>query len=270
MFSKKVLAFLIPGLVIVFGAGGFLAFKQLSKSDNKNDIQRKQEQGFKQGKCKKGYYESWDGTPPVNGEMRTSCYTKEELEKRKDVDFKPVFFLYSDKDLDFKLSLDFDVQKSFIYPKFNKGHQTWSGRVLAGEDSDILINNKRLDYLFWEGRTNEDYDVKTGNVVARADTVSFLEEALSKMGLNDREIEDFITFWGPRLNENEYNLISFVNQQYEDQHPISISPKPDYSLRLFMVYKSVPVDYQIARQTFQKPATERHGFSLVEWGGTEL
>lgn len=181
---------------------------------------------------------------------------------------KPVIMLYADKDTNFTITQNFTINDSFIYPSYNHGNG-WSGKVLAGKEGDLVINNKNYDYLFWEGKTGADISVSKGNVVSKANTINFLENTLSKYGMTDREKLDFITYWGPKLSKNDYNLISFVNDEYATKHPMEVSPKPDYMQRIFMVYKAVDKNYKIDKQEFtQAPA--RHGFMLIEWGGDEL
>ncbi len=182
---------------------------------------------------------------------------------------KPVIFLYTDKDLDFTINTKFNINNSFIYPAFNSNGAGWRGKALAGKESKLLIDGKSYDYLFWEGETGAQMDLSKGNIVARQDSVAFMEKALTAYGLNDREKEDFITFWGPKLNKNEYNQISFVNDQYARLHPMDVSPKPDYEQRVFMVFKKANKDTLIEKQEFNN-APVRHGFSLIEWGGAEL
>lgn len=232
-------------------------------------------QGYKRGHCPAGQYEIWSGGAP-SGDINADypCGSKMEVDARIDSTskgeaLKPVIMLYSDKDTNFTINLNFKLSNSFIYPKYNYENSGWVGKVLAGADGKLQVDGKSYDYLFWEGLTEKQYDLRNGNVVQRLNTTEFLENALSSYGLNAREIEDFITFWGPKMNKNEYNVVSFVNEEYSAAHPLSISPKPDYVQRVFMVFKGVDKNFQISKQVFDSAPT-RHGFSVIEWGGEEL
>lgn len=233
--------------------------------------------GTSDGPCPPGMIREWDGgAPDSNGKPSTKCYTQAEIDKRKtEINpgkgeiqaMKPVIMLYADRDIDFTVAPQFGIRDGYIYPALD--HGSWSGKLLGGTDGNIIIKDQPYSYLFWEGVTDKIYNPTEGNVVARADTTQYLERALKSYGLNAREREDFITFWVPRLNANDYNLISFVNTEYAQSHPLKVTPTPDYTQRVFMVYKKVDQNFKIPEQRFgTTPA--RHGFSLIEWGGQEL
>ncbi len=48
-----------------------------------------------------------------------------------------------------------------------------------------------------------------------------LEEKLKFLGLNDKEITDFITFWLPVLLKNKLSLCTFQSQEFFDHIPMS-------------------------------------------------
>ncbi len=96
-----------------------------------------------------------------------------------------------------------------------------------------------------------------------------LHDELTKLGLNDKERDDFITFWLPKLSENEYCLISFDLEEYTDMTKVSIEPSPDSMIRVYMTYKglSSPV---IIEEPEEITTPKREGFTVVEWGGSEI
>lgn len=266
----KLLIILVPIGSIIFIGGIVLVFLFAKGRLFPNNIN--EYRGYKQGFCVNGKYEAWNGGAPTGNRLKdNTCLDKSQIDQREE-DFqngkslKPAIFLYSEQNINFKIKLDFDIKNSFIYPAFNRSDSTWQGKVMAGENSHIVVGGKDHDYLFWEGDTKPSYKISEGNVVSKEETTAFLENILRKQGLNARETGDFITFWGPHLAKNEYNLISFVNDQYTDAHPMTITPKPKSFIRIFMVYRPVDRNYEITQQTFDK-TPEREGFTLVEWGG---
>ena len=50
--------------------------------------------------------------------------------------------------------------------------------------------------------------------------------------------------------------------------PLEITPKPDSIIRIMMVYKPVNKYTNIEEQELITP--ERKGFTVVEWGGSEI
>ena len=104
--------------------------------------------------------------------------------------------------------------------------------------------------------------------MAGADTAAFLEDALAQLGLTQREANEFIIYWLPRMEGNAYNLISFQGAAYTDGAQLDIDPAPDTLIRVFMAWRRLDQPEQIMPQEL-KPV-ERTGFTVVEWGGAEV
>lgn len=124
------------------------------------------------------------------------------------------------------------------------------------------------NYLYWEGTSPVDFDFSTGFCVKGSDTAEFLENALADLGLTRREANEFIVYWLPLMEQNEYNLISFQTDIYTDNAELMIDPEPDTLIRVFMAWKECDEMTEIPAQTLTAP--ERTGFTVVEWGGSEV
>lgn len=96
----------------------------------------------------------------------------------------------------------------------------------------------------------------------------FLESTLSTLGLSEREANEFIIYWLPQMEQNPYNLVSFPIDEYSRHARLDITPRPDTIIRVFMVFKAVDRPCEIKPQQLL-PVTRR-GFTVVEWGGTEI
>ena len=70
------------------------------------------------------------------------------------------------------------------------------------------------------------------------------------------------------MEYNPYNLIHFATDEYTRQAPLEIFPQPDSMQRVFMVFKPLKEKVVVQPQTLEP--FERTGFSVIEWGGTEL
>ena len=95
-----------------------------------------------------------------------------------------------------------------------------------------------------------------------------MQEQLTEMGLTVRESNEFIVYWLPRMQENQYNLVSFQWENYEEAAKLKITPEPDNILRVFMAFKGIDKPIEIPEQKL--PKLTREGFTVVEWGGTEI
>ena len=122
--------------------------------------------------------------------------------------------------------------------------------------------------LFWEGITEAEYDFSAGFCVAGEDTAAFLEDALDRLGLTEREADEFIIYWLPKLEGNPYNLLSFQTEAYTDSAGLTIDPAPDTLIRVFLAWKGLDAPVEVEPQTLTAQA--RTGFTAVEWGGAEV
>ncbi len=178
---------------------------------------------------------------------------------------KPVLYLYPEKETEVFVKLDYKGELLCTYPAYEDG---W--HVLARPDGTLtnLADGNEYSYLFWDGKDNAEYDMSQGYCIKGEDTAAFLREILSEMGLTPREYNEFIVYWLPRMQNNAYNLITFQGSAYTDIAPLSISPAPDSMLRVFMAYRPLEEPIEVEAPTITPFI--RSGFTVVEWGGTEL
>ena len=96
-----------------------------------------------------------------------------------------------------------------------------------------------------------------------------VEEKLEVLGLNELEAEEFIVYWLPRLQENEYNFIRFATMEEINRNmPLEFSIEPDTLIRVLMEFKPLDNYLEVPEQKLE--TRERNGFVAVEWGGVEL
>ena len=180
------------------------------------------------------------------------------------VAYKPVIYLYPEKETEIGVTLTLDGKLTCTYPAYRDG---W--RVSASPDGTLTDESgQTYNYLYWEGETNAAYDFSEGFCVKGEDTAAFLEYALEKLGLNRREANEFIVFWLPMMQNNPYNVISFQSTAYTDAAELCIEPAPDTLIRVFMAWQASEIDVEIPAQTLTAPA--REGFTAVEWGGAKV
>ncbi len=184
-----------------------------------------------------------------------------------EVVYKPIIYLYPDKDMVVNVKLGKPEYLTTTYPKYNNG---W--RVSAKSNGDLIDETGRTYYaLYWEGLNTALGGMQDdGFVVKGEDTITFLEEKLAFLGLNEREANEFIMYWLPKLESNKYNYIRFATREEIDHNmPLFINPKPNNIIRIMMLYKPLNQYIQVKNQKLMTPPT-RNGFTVVEWGGAEL
>jgi hypothetical protein len=178
---------------------------------------------------------------------------------------KPVIYLYPTSEQTVSVKIDYKGKLTCTYPEYEG---EW--KVKAKPDGTLtnISDNKEYSYLFWEGISNNKWDISRGFVVKGSETKKFLQEKLEYLGLTPREYNEFIVYWLPIMQENKYNLISFAGEDYENIAPLKINPNPDSILRVMMIFKPLNKPINIQEQEL-KPFI-RNGFTVVEWGGTKV
>ena len=178
---------------------------------------------------------------------------------------KPVIYLYPENVQEVEVKIDYVGELTCTYPEYIDG---WH---IVAQPNGTLVDDttgKEYSYLFWEGKSDIEYDLSKGYVIPGENTAEFLEFKLSELGLNRKEANEFIVYWLPKMQENRYNLITFQNEIYTSSASLDILPKPDSILRVFMVYKALDKKIEIEEPIIE--SFERNGFTVVEWGGSEI
>ena len=179
--------------------------------------------------------------------------------------YKPVIYLYPEEQTEIfaELSLK-NGELTCTYPAYESG---WG--VTALPDGTLTdAKGQTYNYLYWEGETGMEFDFSEGFCVKGEETAAFLEKALADLGLTRREANEFIVYWLPMMEQNPYNIISFQWDNYTEAAKLTVSPEPDTLLRVFMAWKVAEEYTELTEQKLTAP--ERTGFTVVEWGGTEV
>lgn len=191
---------------------------------------------------------------------------------------KPVIYIYPTKSQPVHIQLGVQGKLGFTYPQYyipgplDSAVQGWS--FTADPNGTIHMNDKEYDYLFWDAKVPQkqfNNTLGSGFFVKRDSLVPFFERNLTKMGLNAREQQDFITYWCPLMQKNETSFVHFMfTEEYDSIATINITPKPDHLFRVFMVWRDADAfDYsEVLPQEI--PTAIREGFTVIEWGGGEV
>jgi len=182
------------------------------------------------------------------------------------IDAKPIIYIYPERQVELTVKLGKPENITCSYPKYEN---EW--KVIANPNGTLVDTKtgRSLYALYWEGIYNTEKDITEGFVVKGEDTITFLEEKLEILGLNEREAEEFIVYWLPKLEANKYNYIRFATmEEINEAMPLELSSKPDTVIRVLMQFKGLDEYIEVPEQKLGTPT--RDGFVVVEWGGTEL
>jgi hypothetical protein len=181
---------------------------------------------------------------------------------------KPVIYLYPESDTELSIQLKTKGELTFSYPSYSKG---WKGT--AHPDGSIDIDEKHYPYLFWEFEQRfNTFDPRLGGfILNKTNLVESLEKYLTELGFNDTEKTDFITFWGPQLQQHEEVMIQFIlNDACTEFATLEIEPKPNHLNRVYLIWSNTNnLKPQVLKLQVLKKL-DRTGFDVLEWGGVEL
>ncbi|KAG8702734.1 hypothetical protein FRC09_004573 [Ceratobasidium sp. 395] len=224
-----------------------------------------------------------------------------------------------------ELSLANTWEFSAIYPPtpvLPESHQGVSGcqsitwNVDAKPDGTLLDHrtSRMSSYLFWEAHAKLASPLSpvssrptspTRNVSGAFDpsrptltpmnsvllpfekVAGYVDDALMALGLHTEARCFFITYWLPYLQVHEHIALRFLPQtDYEAAAPMNISPVPDVTTRVFMLFRGVKeseIDLWEQVKAAQNPGIWQDVvavdtdliqnsklFRVLEWGGMEI
>lgn len=179
---------------------------------------------------------------------------------------KPIIYIYPKEEINVSVKLGKPENLTCTYPTYEN---SWEVKAKPNGDLTDIKTEKNFYALYWEGKKESDKTMNEGFIVEGKDTIKFLEEKLEILGLNQREANEFIVYWLPKMQNNKYNYIRFAsNEKIDEDMPIEITPKPETIIRVMMEYRPLKEKIKVTEQQLFKKT--RKGYTVVEWGGTKI
>jgi hypothetical protein len=181
---------------------------------------------------------------------------------------KPVIYLYPPVTTRVRVRLDVAGTLTASEPAYDRRIGGWD--VTARPDGTLAEPGgpHTWPYLFWEAEVELPSGTE-GWVMSGAETGPFLRAKLAERGLIAPEIDAFLEYWLPKMRSNPYNFIRFEGRPYEEVAQLTVTPRPDATIRVFMTFTPLDRAVAVVPQKLPIPAP-RHGFTVVEWGGREV
>jgi len=202
---------------------------------------------------------------------------------------KPAIYLYPEEPTHLRVKLNPAGQLIVSNPPYDP-EKGWE--IIAYPDGTLkLTTDNRLlttdyPYLFYEAALEKVFIAPEGFLVEGKNVLQFFKDTLPKLGLNPKEIQDFINYWMTRLDQSQpYYFIHFLdNEQIEELEPLTlettkplpidkithvydfVQTNPDTEIRIRAYFKPLSQPIEVSPQTLPTPP-DRVGFTLVEWGG---
>ena len=173
---------------------------------------------------------------------------------------KPNIYLYPEEtvELDVNIVFPHGGQITTSIPDYNDG---WHITV---EPSGII--NGEYECLFYESLQPDYGQYAVGWVVIREELEDFFRNNMAQTGFNQKEIDDFIEYWIPRLTEYPYYAIyPQYNDELEEMVKLEFSVQPQSLIRLIYSVRGLE-DNNLNIQEPVIPPFAREGFTVTEWG----
>ncbi|GEM_PF-1970152 len=178
---------------------------------------------------------------------------------------KPAIYLYPEEKTEVSVRLAPKGPLTFTLPSYPS--QGWD--VTANPDGKIEYNGAFYPYLYYEADIPNSLLISNNNegfVESYENLENFLNIILPKMGLNDKERNEFTKYWLNVLPKSNYYLIKIVPKNVLDNiSPLMIEPNPDNIIRVILYFEALDNKIEINPPIIN--TVERKGFSVVEWGG---
>ena len=181
------------------------------------------------------------------------------------VPMKPIIYFYPEEEMDLEVTYVQEERLLTTYPKYEDG---WN--IHLKEDGTFTLPGSDREYyaLYFDEIGNYETDWNEGFYVTKDNAISVLEEKMDFIGYTNREVDEFIMYWLPILENNEKSLIYFEQTEIRNEEcPLTFSVMPDTLIRTIMHIKKVNEETPIKEQTLTH--YERSGFTVTEWGGVE-
>ncbi len=176
---------------------------------------------------------------------------------------KPVIYLYPKKEQEVWVEVNPVGGITVSEPEYGNG---W--HVMARPNGNLkeVKTGKFYPYLFWESGGYLYEQPKEGFVIKEKDVRNFLIDKLSLYAFNKTEIDDFLEFWLPLMQDYPYYFITFLEtEEMNKLAPLRVNPQPDTIIRILMDFS--PLEKPMKVEELEIKPQKREGFTLMEWGG---
>ncbi|OGG27336.1 hypothetical protein A2960_00005 [Candidatus Gottesmanbacteria bacterium RIFCSPLOWO2_01_FULL_39_12b] len=175
-------------------------------------------------------------------------------------------YLYPQKTSNIRIKPIVSGQIQYEWPKLTGN--LW--QVVAFPDGELISKeNISFDKIEYSYTTSLVRSPEKGLIAKAAQLESVLSSYASKVGLNEREANDFISFWIKELNKvpSPYYFISHYDKETASKiMSFDINPRPDTFIQVVMYFKPLNNPISVSPPVFN-PVPLRSGFVAVDWSG---
>jgi hypothetical protein len=185
---------------------------------------------------------------------------------------KPVIYLYSETEQPFNLKIKTDADLQFTYPSYENG---WKGTT--SKNGTIRMNGSSYPYLFWDASLSVEslkLNWQGADQIQGTQVIDYLTSQLDYLGMNEKEKTDFITYWGPRMQQMKYVQVLWIqNDAINPIASLDMDITPAFTQnRVYIIFQEINglIDETLPlKRKVLKPIEKTKNY-LLEWGGIEV
>lgn len=182
-------------------------------------------------------------------------------------DSKPVIYLYPSQPLKVSVILNLPGTVTESIPSYSQSG--WQD-VMAYPNGQLIYQGKKYQELYYESAVNRVVSPPTrGVVVSKSENQNTLLTFGRNLGLSDKELKEFVSYWLDRLTNINSPYMFFSYYPLADKQKIDgvqVTPEPDTRIEFIMYFKPLMSKEKVLPPVFL-PIPQRKGFTMVEWGG---
>lgn len=205
---------------------------------------------------------------------------------------KPVIYLYPTQKMQVSISFNKEMDLAIQIPEYHEGWKVEASpngiltdlqpqftncnsinrKLFGSEYAFDACKNNQYPYIYWAGYIHDQSFplIQNGWTVSKNNLTKFLDDKLTQIGLNSKEREDMLSYWVPTMEKQNtayYHVAFLLTDEMNRLVPMTITPKPDTMLRVFLDWAPLTTKPTIEPQPQIFQNTKRSGFTYVEWGG---
>ncbi|MBI2612071.1 hypothetical protein HYW54_05025 [Candidatus Gottesmanbacteria bacterium] len=183
---------------------------------------------------------------------------------------KPAIYLYPERPMELSVQIIPDGYLTQSNPVYNDGWNVKAepdGSIYEIKDQKSKIKN---NYLYYEAQIRNLSVPKEGWVIERSKIKDQISKILLRLGLNEKERTDFLSYWEPKLTKKPYYFVTLVSKdELNRKETLLFSQKPDTLIRVRMIFEGLDGPAQVSPLLLPE-TPKRSGFTVVDWGGGEV
>ena len=177
---------------------------------------------------------------------------------------KPAVYLYPEKETTLTVKLNLAGELTADIPAYDPD-RGW--QVKASPDGQLIIDNKKYPYLYYEANIKGNKLPEKGWVVEKSKVKTLISKILAEIGFNPKEITDFSEYWLPKLKEKPYYFVTFLpEEEINLKEQLIFSQEPDTIIRARVIFEGLAAPFSVTEPEIHKK--KRKGFTVTDWGAT--